>query len=267
MAERRMFAKSIIDSDAFLEMPLSAQALYFHLGMRADDEGFVGNPKKIQKMAGASDDDCKLLIIKKFILALDSGIVVIRHWWLHNYIQSDRFKPTIYEEEKETLAVDKQKMYMKCIQNGYNLDTQNSIDKNSIDKINNISLGQKKRQNECQNDAFLTETDLFGTTFEDKKPVTLEEIDPKETMFNEFWQEYPRKVNKKGAKRSFLRIQNLKNEFENIMFSLKNFKNSKQWTRDGGQFIPHPQTWINQRRWEDQIEIPQRSVESEWLNS
>lgn len=143
MAERRMFAKSIIDSDAFLEMPLSAQALYFHLGMRADDEGFVGNPKKIQKMTGASDDDCKLLIIKNFILALDSGIVVIRHWWLHNYIQSDRFKPTIYEEEKEVLKIDKQKMYTKCIQNVYRMDTQDRLGKDSIgkDSINILPKG------------------------------------------------------------------------------------------------------------------------------
>lgn len=91
MAERRMFAKTIIDSDAFLDMPLSTQALYFHLAMRADDEGFVSNPKKIQKMIGASDDDCKLLILKRYILTFESGIVVIKHWKIHNYIQSDRF--------------------------------------------------------------------------------------------------------------------------------------------------------------------------------
>lgn len=133
MAEKRMFAKVIIDSDAFLDMPLSAQALYFHLSMRADDEGFVGNPKKIQRMIGASDDDCKLLVMKRFILVFDSGIIVIKHWKIHNYIQADRFKPTTYVEEKSTLMLDQKKAYTECIQNGYTLDTQVSIGKDSIE--------------------------------------------------------------------------------------------------------------------------------------
>lgn len=94
MAERRMFAKTIIDSDAFLDMPASSQMLYFHLAMRADDDGFVNNPKKIQRMIGAADDDLKLLLVKNFILAFDTGIIVIRHWKIHNYIRNDRYTPT-----------------------------------------------------------------------------------------------------------------------------------------------------------------------------
>ena len=105
MAERRMFAKTIIDSDAFLEMPLSSQALYFHLSMRADDDGFINNPKKIQRVIGASEDDLKLLVAKSFIIPFESGIVVIKHWKIHNYIQSDRYKPTVYREEKALLNV------------------------------------------------------------------------------------------------------------------------------------------------------------------
>ena len=103
MAERRMFAKTIIDSDAFLDMPLSSHALYFHLSMRADDDGFINNPKKIQRMIGASDDDLKLLIAKDFIIPFESGIVVIKHWRIHNYIRNDRYKSTVYEEEKSML--------------------------------------------------------------------------------------------------------------------------------------------------------------------
>ena len=135
MAERRMFAKTIVDSDAFLEMPLSTQALYFHLSMRADDEGFVNNPKKIQRMIGASDDDCKILVAKRFVLTFDSGIIVIKHWKIHNYIQTDRFKPTNYVEEKSKLMLDQKKAYTECIHNGYNLDTQDSIGKVSIGKV------------------------------------------------------------------------------------------------------------------------------------
>lgn len=111
MAERRMFAKTIIDSDCFLDMPLSAQALYFHLSMRADDDGFVNNPKKIQRMIGASDDDCRLLIIKRFILTFDSGVIVIKHWKIHNFIRNDRYKETVYLSEKSTLSVDKNNEY------------------------------------------------------------------------------------------------------------------------------------------------------------
>ena len=103
MAERRMFAKTIIDSDAFIDMPLSTQALYFHLSMRADDEGFINSPKKIQRMVGATEDDLKLLIAKNFIIPFESGVVVIKHWKIHNYIRKDRMTETVYQEEKKQL--------------------------------------------------------------------------------------------------------------------------------------------------------------------
>lgn len=111
MADRRMFSKSIIDSDLFLDMPQSAQCLYFHLGMRADDDGFVNSPKKIQRIIGASNDDFKLLIAKQFVIPFESGIVVIKHWRIHNYIQKDRYKPTIHQNEKNTLLLDKSGSY------------------------------------------------------------------------------------------------------------------------------------------------------------
>ena len=111
MAERRMFAKTIIDSDVFLDMPLSTQCLYFHLSMRADDDGFLNNCKKIQRIIGASDDDLRLLMAKKFIIPFESGIVVIKHWKIHNYIRSDRYKPTVYQEEKEQLIVKNNRAY------------------------------------------------------------------------------------------------------------------------------------------------------------
>ena len=135
MAERRMFAKTIIDSDAFLEMPLSTQALYFHLSMRADDDGFVNNPKKIQRMVGASDDDCKLLVLKKFIIAFESGVIVIKHWKIHNYIRNDRYKETVYQEEKTMLEEKENKSYSLGIPNGYQMDTQVSIGKDSLGKV------------------------------------------------------------------------------------------------------------------------------------
>lgn len=103
MADRRMFAKTIIDSDAFLDMPVSSQVLYFHLSMRADDEGFINSPKKIQRMVGCNDDDMKLLIAKSFVILFETGIIVIKHWKIHNYIRKDRINETIYKEERSSL--------------------------------------------------------------------------------------------------------------------------------------------------------------------
>lgn len=117
-----MFSLRIVDSDEFLDMPLSTQALYFHLSMRADDEGFIDNPKKIRRMIGASEDDLKLLIAKNFIIPFESGIVVVTHWKTHNYIPKDRFKPTMRDAEKEMLELDKKGMYKlrtTCIQTVY----------------------------------------------------------------------------------------------------------------------------------------------------
>lgn len=141
MADRRMFSKKIIDSDEFLDLPLSSQSLYFHLSMRADDDGFVNNVKRIRGMIGASDDDLKLLFFRRFLIPFDSGVVVIRHWKVHNYIQRDRYTPTDYQEEYKQL-VNKNNSYelpenpalppenpvynldTNCIQNVSKMDTQ-----------------------------------------------------------------------------------------------------------------------------------------------
>lgn len=134
MAERRMFAKSIIDSDLFLDMPQSTQNLYFHLSLRADDDGFVGNPKKIMRMINCSQDDIKILISKQFLIPFESGVVVIKHWKIHNYIRNDRYKPTIYTEEKKKLIEQENKEYIVGIPNGNQMETQYSIGEDSIDK-------------------------------------------------------------------------------------------------------------------------------------
>lgn len=126
MAERRMMAKSIIDTDAFMEMPMSTQCLYFHLLLRADDEGFLQNAKLIMQMTGCKEDDMKLLIAKQYIIPFDTGVIVIRHWKIHNYIQKDRFTPTSCSRERKLLGVQDDKTYEPvsgCTQNGYTLDT------------------------------------------------------------------------------------------------------------------------------------------------
>ena len=144
MAERRMFAKTIIDSDAFLDMPVTARLLYYDLSMRADDDGFINSPKKIQRMIGASDDDLKVLITKRFLIPFESGVVVIKHWKIHNYIQKDRYKPTVYQEEKALLCEKENNVYSldtNCIQNVYSLDTQDRLGKDRIGK-DRLELGE-----------------------------------------------------------------------------------------------------------------------------
>ena len=135
MAERRMFAKTIVTSDAFLDMPLSARCLYFTLGMLADDDGFVNNPKSIMRQVGACTDDLNILLAKRFILAFDSGVIVIKHWRIHNYIQKDRYKESKYIEEKATLMIDEKGAYTECIQDVYKVDTQVRLGKDSIGKV------------------------------------------------------------------------------------------------------------------------------------
>ena len=129
-----MFAKTIIDSDAFLDMPLSSQALYFHLSMRADDDGFINNPKKIQRMIGCADDDLKLLLVKNFIIPFESGVCVIKHWKIHNYIRNDRYKPTVYAEEKAKLTCKENGAYTVGIPDGYQMETQDRLGKDRLGK-------------------------------------------------------------------------------------------------------------------------------------
>lgn len=145
MAQKRMFSLQIVDSDAFLDMPVSTQLLYFHLSMRADDEGFIGNPKRIIRTIGASDDDFKILLAKRFLLPFESGVVVIKHWLIHNTIRMDRFNATAYQEEKKQLTVKENKAYTKADTvatigqpNGNQMATQVKLSK---DKLSKDSVG------------------------------------------------------------------------------------------------------------------------------
>lgn len=138
MAERRMFAKTIIDSDAFLDMPMSARLLYYDLAMRADDDGFINSPKKIMKFIGATNDDMNILIMRKFIIPFDNGVVVIKHWRIHNYIRKDTYNETAYKEEKSMLELDENKAYRIASQPSVDEPlTQVRLGKDSIGYINN----------------------------------------------------------------------------------------------------------------------------------
>ena len=134
MAERRMFAKTIIDSDAFLEMPMSARLLYYDLSMRADDDGFINSPKKIMKFIGATNDDMNILILRKFIIPFDNGVVVVKHWRIHNYIRKDTYNETQYKEEKSMLELDENKAYRVRQLSVDEPSTQVRLGKDRLDK-------------------------------------------------------------------------------------------------------------------------------------
>lgn len=151
MAEKRMFSKKIIDTDWFMDMPASSQNLYFHLSMRADDDGFVASPKRIIKLIGATDDDYRILISKKFIIPFESGICVITDWRINNYLRSDRYTETVYKQEKQSLTVDENGKYNLGIPAVYpvlyssnsNSNTNNYIYNNN-NSNNNVSSNNKE---------------------------------------------------------------------------------------------------------------------------
>lgn len=170
MANKRMFNIKVTDSDAFLDMPTSTQCLYFHLNMHADDDGFIGNPKRVGRMVGSNDDDLKLLIAKRFVLAFDDGVIVIKHWRLHNTLQSDRYTKTLYTDELNQLSVkenkaytfDKAKAYYQISTNGNKLETnwkQNVSADIDIDKDIDLDKGKKHKYGEYSH-VLLTDTQL-----------------------------------------------------------------------------------------------------------
>ena len=197
MAEKRMFTQKIIDSDAFLEMPLSAQALYFHLNMRADDDGFVNNPKRVTKLVSASEDDLKILLLKRFIIGFESGVIVIKHWRMHNTLRSDRYKPTDYQEEFRQLGIKPNKAYTdnpeamlpssdqadgtkvepKWNQDGTKVEPQNRLEENREDKSRKEESNTVCAEPQAASPLTLILND--GTEFE----ITQEYIDKMQELF------------------------------------------------------------------------------------
>ncbi|MGX2945871.1 hypothetical protein [Enterococcus alishanensis] len=151
MANRRMFSKDVVDSDRFLDMPPTTQNLYFHLGIQADDDGFVSSPKKVKRACSATDDDLKLLEAKEFIISFESGVIVIKDWKLNNYIQKDRYTPTVFLKEKNHILTTENRSYAyldtERIHNVSNLDTQYSIEQDSIGQF---SLGKDRKAKESK---------------------------------------------------------------------------------------------------------------------
>lgn len=227
MAEKRMFSKTIIDSDMFLEMPISSQNLYFHLCMRADDDGFINNPKRIMKTVSAAEDDLKLLVAKQFLIPFDSGVVVIKHWKIHNYIRGDRYHQTVNIAEKNMLSESENKEYYIGIPHDIPMvdADKNRIDKNRIDKISIY----------IQN-------------------------------FNDFFIKYPRKQSKAKTEDYFIKNKIDNDLYEPIKQGLQKYLQYWKNEKTDKKFIPLPTTWLNQKRWLDEINI-QEEKEQQMDNS
>lgn len=230
MPERRMFTKKITESDAFLDMPSSTQMLYFHLSMNADDDGFVNNPKKIQRMCGASDDDFKLLLMKSFILSFESGVIVIKHWKMHNYIQIDRYRPSDYVEEKSMLGLksnkaytlNESKMITRCIQD-VSIGKER-IDKDSIGKDNNIIV--------CD--------DVEAVATKPKKASNANYA----VNFERIWEHYPRKINKGGAYKAYQARLNAGYSEEELMQAVNNYAAECKKNKTEQKYIKHGSTFF-----------------------
>lgn len=250
MPERRMFTQKITESDAFTDMPLSSQALYFHLNMSADDDGFVNNPKRIAKSIGASEDDLKLLLIKRFILGFDSGVIVIKHWRMHNLLRKDRYNPTQYQEEFKMLKIKDSGAYTEdgnqlatiWQPDGNQMAPQVRIGKDSIGYINNNTI----IQDDQNSDIPVQKTK--------NAPVQKKKSYPDD--FEELWQLYPRRIGKDKALKAFLRAKKDGVDKDTIKKGIEAYKAYIEAQGIDPQYIKQGSTWFNQRSWEDEYTIP-----------
>lgn len=233
MAERRMFAKTIIDSDAFLDMPMSARLLYYDLGMRADDDGFINSPKKIMRMIGASNDDVNILIARKFVIPFDSGVVVIKHWRINNYLRNDRYTETKYLEEKSNLEVDKNGSYTAKNNTGIPVGIP-TVSTGKV-RLGKDSIGKDINTISCNGNSII------------------EVLSKKEMWFESFWEIYPKHQDKKKAKQKFLKLCKDEKKYQEIMQGLRNVL--PVWAKKDTKYIPMPTTWLNGERWNDEVDL------------
>ena len=224
MAQKRMFDKRVVESDKFTDLPNSSKALYFMAGMSADDKGFF-QPRRLQKMHGFSDDDFKILIAKGYFITFESGVIVITDWNKNNWLDSRRITETEYIDELNLLKLINERYELKdennsCLANAKPMLRENRIEENNIYNISS-NLPQK------------------NNIFEER--------------FEIFYKEYPRHLDKEKVKKWFLKNKPDEELFNLIMSKLNDYK--KIWENKDKQYIPYPSTWLNQKRWEDEIEI------------
>ena len=235
-----MFSLDIVDSDRFTDLPATARLLYYELGTRADDDGFIGNPKKISRTIGASEDDLKLLVLKRFVLVFENGVIVIKHWRMHNTIRKDRYQQTNYIEDLKHLYIKENGSYTFNKNHGIPFGNQlatnwQPIGNPDIDIGLDIGIDKDK------------DKDIKETTTN----VVVKKNKNSEEWFNAFWTAYPNKANKKKSKERFLKICTSEEVFNTIMDGMKKTVIAKA-NAEGTQYIPMASTWLNGERWNDE---------------
>lgn len=245
MAERRMFSKKVVDSDIFLDMPLSTQCLYFHLALRADDDGFVNKVKRIMRMIGSNDDDLRILISKDFVKPFESGIIVITHWKIHNYIQKDRYRPTECPERK-LLTYGKNGIYEfvteenepKCIQDVSKTDTERTQDV-SVDKSKDIVIDIERER--VRDNKYICPSEDGQAT---GSSLTSD--------FEKCWNEYPRKCGKKKAFEAFKRSIKRGATVEEILTGIRYYKEDIVSKQLPEKYIKMGSTFFQGECWTDE---------------
>jgi len=206
-------------------MPLSTQALYFHLNMKADDDGFVGNPKRIMRMIGANEDEYKVLVAKKFVLEFEGqSVCVIKHWLVHNVLRKDTYKPTLYDDLKRKIVMKNN--------NIYTFGNEAVTESKRLVALGKVSIGKVSIDKRSK------------TLVQNGQVMTKDEIN-----FISFWNAYPRKEKKQIAYKTWLKV---KPPINLILKALDWQKNIKQWNKSGGEFIPLPSTYLNAGQWLDE---------------
>lgn len=246
MAKKRMFSLLVIDTDTFLDMPLSAQALYFHLCMRADDDGFIGNPKRIMRLINASEDDLKILLAKGFVIKFDEvGVLVVKHWRIHNTIQSDRYTRTIYSDELNRLCINDNKSYA-LMDGGNNLETKR---KQIVSTDIGIDKGLEEDQEE---DSDIEQEELRRVDKGEVNTCSESSLTPSQkgqitkqakTLFDHLWSLYPKKRGKSSVsdkqKRKILEVgqENMEAAIQNYITEIEQNGTDMQYVKNGSTFF------------------------------
>ena len=261
MAERRMFAKTIVLSDAFLDMPMSSRCLYFTLGMLADDDGFINNPRSIMRQAGCSEDDLKLLLAKRFLLAFESGVIVIKHWRINNYLRSDRYSETKYLEEKGQLQIEDNGAYREpegcrgipigipspCTEV---VGIPSGIPNNGIHSIGKDSIGKDIVDNNmCStkgaNSADAPSEDRHNSIDDVvNKHIRMLRAEEYPDHFNEFWSAYPRKKDKGMAYKAYMARIRSGYKPEDLIAAAKAYAAECRRNHTATDYIKHPKTFV-----------------------
>jgi hypothetical protein len=238
MANRRMFSKSVVDTDPFLELPATAQLLYFHLGMRADDDGFVASPKKIMRMIRSSEDDLKTLIIKGYIIPFESGIILIKHWRQHNFIRKDRYTKTVHIAEFRLIRDGGNGEY--CLPT----DIPLAIPDGNQSSPDGLPLGDAGQDRLGK--------DRSGKGREENKSLSVDTVQADGTHFLEFESLYPkRRYEKLAALTAWGEVNPDDDEGVEIVNGLRRWLGSIDWLKDGGRYIPKADKFLRTRRWEE----------------